>query len=399
MKNFKKIIAVILSLIITATAALPAVAISTEQAEISGISDYKQMLWEEGFPVFSTEKFMKIANIFNSIIRLFTWQWIFPENHFNVTIDDFVTNACDYVFENCCLDIVTLLTNIPDINGFAEITTKVFNIDTVEFRNQMYAKRDEYWDQGNTFLSSACDLLGAYMSVIELCEVYAEPTANNPVVYEVRIRLTYRDGGSDIINPGIFINTETGECTNRNNSGLVKTGFNFSLADMMVYATIDCWMRDFGFCVFYDIAANSMPLLWNYETRRFKFDYNGLEWMIQIWKGNYLITNGGEVGLYNRKPGSFGTFYNTATDDQLLEMSMQVYHGDDLIVEQKPQKHWWVNGFNMSDRMYLPESLTLKFSIVMPDEEMLNAFCEAIDNHYKHDVTYSVDGLTINVAW
>ena len=41
----------------------------------------------------------------------------------------------------------------------------------------------------------------------------------------------------------------------------------------------------------------------------------------------------------------------------------------------------------------------MKFSIVMTDEDMLNAFCKAIDNHYRHDITYTVDGLTVNVIW
>ncbi len=49
----------------------------------------------------------------------------------------------------------------------------------------------------------------------------------------------------------------------------------------------------------------------------------------------------------------------------------------------------------MSDSIYVPDSLTLKSSIVMPDEEMLNAFCEAIDNHYGKDVSYTVEGLTV----
>ena len=43
--------------------------------------------------------------------------------------------------------------------------------------------------------------------------------------------------------------------------------------------------------------------------------------MIQIWKGNYLISNGGEVGLYNRKPGSIGSYYNCANDEQMMEMT------------------------------------------------------------------------------
>ena len=94
-----------------------------------------------------------------------------------------------------------------------------------------------------------------------------------------------------------------------------------------------------------------------------------------------------------------GSVIHTITFWDMLCVIITVDHGNDLLVEQKPQMHWWVNGFNMSDKMYLPESLTLKFTIVMPDEEMLNAFCKSIDNNYNHDVTYSIDRLKISVEW
>ena len=41
----------------------------------------------------------------------------------------------------------------------------------------------------------------------------------------------------------------------------------------------------------------------------------------------------------------------------------------------------------------------MKFTIEMPDKEMLEAFTGAIDNHFKHDVAYTVDGLKVNVIW
>ena len=161
---------------------------------------------------------------------------------------------------------------------------------------------------------------------------------------------------------------------------------------------VDVWMRDFGFTMFYDIFCYTTPLFF-YNTRRIKFDYADKEWMIQIWKGNYLVSNGAEVGIYSREPGSFGTYYDCATDEQMMEMSMALYHGDNLIFERSKMLHWWLTGFKVSDRLYPASSMTLKFSIDMKDEEMLNAFCEAIENHYRKDMTYTVDGLTVNVVW
>ena len=403
MRILKKTVAVVMALVIGLSAILSTVAISSDvrsgRPQFMSLSDYKQKLWDEGIPVFTTEQFMAIYNFIGGIFSFVSGQWIFAPDRIEVTVDEFVTEACNHIMTNCGLDIVSILTNAPDINDLAEITHKVFEIDTVEFRKQMYDKRDECWAQGDSTMANLYYFLGAYFSLIEKCEVVSEPTAENPDVYAVYLRLTYKDGGTDVYRPRIFINTVTGECTGNDDTGLVGIGFNYNLAELMVYATIDGWMREFGFCIMYDLAANSMPLLWHYVTRRFEFEYDGLEWMIQIWKGNYLITNGGEVGVYNRTPDKWGSFYNCATDDQLMEMTLQIYHGDDLLVNQEPQYHWWINGFKMCDRMYIPNSLTMHFTIEMPNEEMLNAFCESIDNHYRRDVKYTVDGLKISVVW
>lgn len=403
MKFAKKSVALVMTLIIAFSASVSTVAVSIENqsshADIMSLSDYKQKLWDDGYPVLTTEQFLSVTNVFKAFFRILTGRIFYSEEYLDVDVDELVTAACYHVYSNCGLDIVALLSSIPDINNLAEFTTQVFNIDPVEFRNQMYAKRDKFSAEGDETMSAVCNYLGAYMSIIDKIEVFSDVTGDDPNVYEVMLRIVYRDGGYDISHTGIYINVATGECANYNDSGLAGTGFNFSLSEMMVYATLNAWMRDFGFCLFYDIAAGSMPLLWNYTTRRFKFEYDGLEWMIQMWKGNYLITNGGEVGVYNRTPEKFGSYYDTATDEQLMEMSLQIYHGDKLLVNQEPQMHWWINGFQMSDRLYIPESLTMKSSIVMPDEEMLKAFCESIDNHYKKDVTYMVDGLKVNLVW
>ncbi len=402
MKRTKKIIAFLLALVIGMSVCLSTAAattdIQTSRPKLNSFSEYRSRIWEEGYPVISTEQFMGFYNTFSSVLSFVTGGGFQPSPTFNLSFDEFVGDACNTIYEDCGLDIVSLLTNLPETKQIAELTVKAFNIDVNTIREEMYDKRDEAAENGNNVMSKVYFFLGAFLGIMDECLIYAEPT-DDPDVYRVRLKVTYRNGSTEEMNPGIYINTVTGECSNQDGTGLVGIGFNFNLQEMMVYATIDCWMRGFGFCIFYDIAANSMPLLWHYVTRRFKFDYNGLEWMIQIWKGNYLITNGAEVGVYNRAPEKFGSYYDCATDDQLMEMSLQVYHGEDLLVNQEPQKHWWINGFRMDDRRYVPKSLTMKFSIVMPDEEMLKAFCESIDNHYIGDVTYTVEGLKINVTW
>lgn len=76
---------------------------------------------------------------------------------------------------------------------------------------------------------------------------------------EILLRFTFEDGTQNVTHVGIYINTVTGECSNSDNTGMGGLGFNFNIAELTMYATVDCWMRSFGFCFFYDVIAGSMP--------------------------------------------------------------------------------------------------------------------------------------------
>ncbi len=395
MKTFRKFVSVILAFIMcfTMTASF-----KTEAAkEPENPLQYAEMLWNEGYVTVSTDTIIAVVRHFGRVLSIFTRENV-DTKRFNLRFDSFTSELCSYICSGSGLDLEKIFTNLPDINIPANLAVETFSIDTTAFRNQMYEKRAECDKKGDGASAMLYHFLGVYLSIIELCEVYGEKT-ENPDVVELKLRFTYKDGSTETVSPGIYVNTVTGQCSNKDDSGMIGIGFNFSLAEMTVYATVNCWMRNFGFCLLYDIAATMMPAIYRYETRRFKFDYDGLQWMIQIWKGNYVVANGSEVGIYYREPQAVGSFYNCADNSKMLPMSMKLYRGDKLLMERAEENHWWINGFTLSGRMYLPLSLKMEFSIAMPDEEMLEAFCSAIDEHYMHDVSYTVDGLKVNVIW
>ena len=41
--------------------------------------------------------------------------------------------------------------------------------------------------------------------------------------------------------------------------------------------------------------------------------------MIQVWKGQYGITTGGELGVYNKTTNRETEFYDCASDEDMLE--------------------------------------------------------------------------------
>lgn len=395
MKITKKIISVLIAAVMLVTCIPFANAV---EDETDSKQSYLTELLNSGFPIISTEQFGKILTVIKTLSAMLLGEE--PEvSRFNITIDDFIAGISEDICENSGLDLALIAANFPDINVFARSLGEYYEIDTTEFRNARYAKRDEYLANGSDIMASVCHAIGAYMSIIEELKIYTEAT-DEPDVYKVMLYMVFEDGTTETHDAGLLINAETGECYNEKGTGMFGSGYNFSIEEMMVYTTVDCWMRNFGFCVMYDVLANSMPISYSYVTRRFRFEYDGLEWMIQIWKGNYFISNGAEVGLYYREPGkNIGTFYNCATPEQELEMSLEVLIGDTLLFERPLQKHWWISGFHLSSRRYIPSTLTLKSTIVMPDEEMLEAFTASIDANIMGDVTYTVDGLKVNLVW
>ena len=369
---------------------------TSQTTEKKGFS-LKNEIYSKGVPTLTTSTFFKIYQALRFAKYVVTGKILFSKpKTLNVTMDDALKEICDTISSNSALDVYQLLTNLPDESESIDNINKVLNIDTAEYRKEMYALAEQYKSEGNSAMYNITYAVGILMSSIKSAQLELVPQGDS--VYKVHLILTYSDGGTERLQTYILINTETGECYGYNDKGMLKTGFNCNYKEGLVYAPINCWMRNFGFCFEYDLLCYSAPV-YCYNTRRFHFEYNNKDYMIQMWKGNYLITNGGEVGVYYRDKGKYGTFYNVVKSEDQLDMSLQIWHGDDLLVNITEQNHWWVNGFKMGTRLYSPHSLTLKTTILMTDEEMLKAFTTAVDRNIWKDVTYTVDGLRVSLTW
>ncbi len=396
-KIFRKITAVALVLIMCFSTMAPAASAAASENAPSNLEEYREIIEDGGYPALSSSQFINIIHAIKRVFLFLTGRGFEEDKHFNFVMDDMLLEICEGVADESGFDVALVGSNLPYVNGPADFVNATFNIDTAAFREKIYELRYEQDAQGNWVMAGLYYFLGMYFSVIEECKAYCVPVEEENC-YEVHLQITLGDGTVEDFGTGMMINTETSTLYGRDGNGFLGLGFNFDYEELLVYTMINVWMRDFGFTVLYDLFSYTSPFFF-YNTRRIKFDYDGLEWMIQVWKGNYLVSNGAEVGIYTREPGSFGTYYNCANDEQMMNMSMELYHGDDLLLSRPKQLHWWLTGFKVTDTLYPAKSQTLKFSIEMKDEEMLNAFCSAIENHYRNDMEYTVDGLTVNVTW
>ena len=366
MKKTQRIIALILSLAIGFSALT--VSASAADGNPQNFEEYREMLEDGGYPAMTTKQFMGIVKAFNTVIRFFTGRGLIEQEHFNFTTDEMLTEICNYMAEETGLDLLMMLSQMPESNQYAEFVTETFQIDTTLLRDKFYEKRFEFDDQGQTIPAMIMYFLGLYFSVIEECEAFCIPLEEmGEGYYEIALRITVRDGMQEVVTTGVVIDTVNNLVKGKDSSGMLGIGFEFSYTELLLYSHVNVWMRDFGFTFLYDLFSYTTPFFF-YNTRRIKFDYDGLEWMIQVWKGNYLVSNGAEVGIYTREPGSFGTYYNCANNEQMMNMSMELYHGDDLLMSRPKQLHWWLTGFKITDTLYPAKSQTLKFSIEMKDE-------------------------------
>lgn len=381
MSIFKKITAILVTVAITLGIALPCSFANSPADYI--FSDEKASM--------STVDFIEGFSKVNDFFRTFTGKDLIKKSSIDINFKNSVaTELCDYLRDNSGLDIVYLLKNIPlnteNLERFYEIT----DLDVAKLRDRIKELRHTS-DKKGLGLGAVLYFLENYLSVIRSIDVYTVPNGEDQ---QVVIAVHRMDGTVETMYADIYFSPD-GVAHGSDGNGILDLGFECSVYDLFIYATTDCWMRDFGFCLFYDIFCYTTPFF-NYITRRFKFEYGDKEWMVQIWKGNYISANGAEVGLYNRDKGSFGSYYDCCED--LTDMTLKLSYKDNVIFDIEGS-HWWMNGFKLSKTLYNPNALTMEFSIKLQDEEMANALAQAINNHYRHDVRCTIEGNTIKAIW
>jgi hypothetical protein len=158
-------------------------------------------------------------------------------------------------------------------------------------------------------------------------------------------------------------------------------GYAYDPMQDIFYAVMNPWQRKVGYCSLYDNAAPAAGIIIDCEP--IQFEYAGKRWLIQFWKGQYVLYTGCEIGVYTTDkpdiniPGIFrGPFYQCADDNDLLNMSFTAIKNNDAPFKLK-DKHWWLAGFTPGV-FSEPSELKMDISITLKDEAMSNAFVKAL---------------------
>ncbi len=196
--------------------------------------------------------------------------------------------------------------------------------------------------------------------------------------------------------------------------------YQYSYIDDYYYTNDkEAWQHNFGFGKIYDFA--SPYLLLEYDYIRVFFTYEGKDWMIQMWKGQYgMIFFGGEIGIYNRTHSDEGvnewTMYKCPGEEDWLKMEMTLYWQEEINGEYVRQftreydKYWWCTGFkNGHIRVEEPaDELRLEARITFKDQTMRDLFTQGLDEcgfgkkNSKDKVgldQYATDGNDVYLIW
>lgn len=175
-------------------------------------------------------------------------------------------------------------------------------------------------------------------------------------------------------------------------AGLSRLGYDVIGLKSYIYnddKDPECFQRHFGYHPAYDFGANLIDF--SIETTKLDFDYDGKEYRIQLWKGQYISgeigTVGGEIGVYTRPESNSGEFYNCAEEEDWLKMEMTVYWDEFDNGEYLPQfsrnydDFWWATGFVDGQLKNRRDSNTMRVlgRITFETEEQAEAFDEAMD--------------------
>jgi len=160
---------------------------------------------------------------------------------------------------------------------------------------------------------------------------------------------------------------------------LTPFGYCYDSRFDIISSRNDAWQREAGYTALFDRAAASLNMIFDYLP--VYFDYQGRTWLIELWKGQYGINTGAEIGIYYAdrilSPDEFSTAHFKAVEDEdMLPLSFSLFRRETLLATIS-KRTWWLTAFCMGQFSH-PCELCMKSAIQFQDRDMLSSFLNAL---------------------
>ena len=126
-------------------------------------------------------------------------------------------------------------------------------------------------------------------------------------------------------------------------------GFSYLRGQDVFTGTLDAWQKEAGYRTFYDRAAVHFHMI--FDALPVYYDYEGKTWLIELWKGQYGISTGAEVGVYHAKkivdrPARRWTQFEAADVEEMPHISYRLERKGKTLFSMQGY-HWWLAGFRV----------------------------------------------------
>lgn len=175
-------------------------------------------------------------------------------------------------------------------------------------------------------------------------------------------------------------------------------GYQYCPEEDIFTSTQDAWQREFGYSAIYDEAAPLFQMV--FDCQPFYFDFQGHTWLIELWKGQYGINTGAELGIYQADtlltPDQYRkTLFHAIPDNEMPIMQIELSKNENNLFHIS-NRHWWLTGFRMGT-FSQPNELQLQASITFNCPEMMEAFLKSLfhQGYCKCDLNVWCQTVTI----
>lgn len=175
---------------------------------------------------------------------------------------------------------------------------------------------------------------------------------------------------------------------------VAPAGFLYDRRKDIFYAREDGWQKQYGYTRLYDEAAPALGMVIDCEP--IYFNYGGQKWLLEMWKGQYGMTLGGEVGLY-LSVNDYEKFYRGVDLADYIGMKIEVYLKKRQIF-CRMGKHWWMTGFRLGEWAY-PWNLRMTVTLTFFDRLMCQRFVEGLRLTGYQSEEYQMRGDTVRISF
>ena len=385
--TFKRLVSVVLAMVmLLGVAVMPGYAATNDEK------------YNEGYTPVTTQGFVSAIADINNAIEAVTGMRLLPEEKLKVTVDGFMVEIFAGITEATegVIDCGLIIESLPSLKGSSNEIKSLFQIDMDVVDPALQEMAGEYYAEGNDLAGFAVSFMRVYLKTIDSCELYSVPVEGQEGCFELFLAVNYEYGEADRFSTNIVYDSVNETLNSKYNTGVLDLGFVLDTEDYVISTAINSWQRNFGFTMAYDIFCY-VTKVFDYVTVRVKFTYDNREWMVQLWKGKYFVAPGAEIGIYTREIGSQGTYYNCAADEDMMVMSLKLYHQENLLFEMEPTLHWWLTGFKLHPKAYVPSSMTMHGTIDFPTEEMAELF--VANANATGEIEASRNGTPTSFVW